>query len=129
MTLMNFDTDLDAKGVVSAVTVVETVAVTHRPSEGRSWLTKPVEQWDWRDLQDYVVHEIETRHGVFPRNSKKEYGIFSSFVSRWGAKAGRIAQYAFDVCEGRWIGAPISVFRFCKNSDPVFAQVIADKLD
>lgn len=131
MTLRNFDTELDVQGVTRTVTtsvrVTETVTATTRPTESRTFLVQ--DEWGWEALRDYVVHEIETRFGAFPRDSKKEYGIFSSFVSRWGASmAQAIARHAFEVCDGRWAGAPVSVTRFCKGSDPFFGAVIADRL-
>lgn len=133
MTLRNFDTDLDLAGVTrltSTVAVTERVEVLPlptRPAEARTHLLSEG-SWDWRACRDYVALEIEQRFGAFPRDPKKESGIFKSFVERWGDQAQAIARYAFEVCEGRWAGAPISINRFCKASDPFFAQPILDKL-
>lgn len=129
MTLRNFDTDLDIQGVTrtTSVRITETVTTTPRPSEGRTFLVQG--EWGWDALRDYVVAEIEARFGAFPRDGKKEYGIFTSFVGRWGSDAAQaIARYAFEVCDGRWAGAPISVTRFCKGSDPFFGAVIAQRI-
>lgn len=109
------------------VKVTESVTIT-RKSESRSHMLKPVEHWGWEEVRDYVVTEIESRFGVFPRDSRKEMGVFKSFCSRHGEAAPIIAQYAFEVCEGWWKGAPISVNRFCKGSDPYFAEVIIQTL-
>jgi hypothetical protein len=134
MTLLNFDTDLDAQGVASMVVrttapvVTETVTVHQQPSQRTQYVAKPEETWAWDDLRDYVVREIEQRFGVFPRDSKKEYGIFHAFCGRWADQAPAIARFAFEVEDGRWAGAPISINRFCKNSDPFFAEVIAKRL-
>lgn len=130
MTLRNFDTELDTMGVARIVTtapVVVTEHVTVRPSERRAYVAK--DEWGWDDLRDYVVAEIEARFGPFPRTSAKEYGIFTAFLNRWGAeRAQAIARHAFEVCDGRWAGAPISINRFCKGSDPFFAEPISQRL-
>jgi hypothetical protein len=130
--MRNFDTELDRQGVTrlvsSAIEVVveESVQVIHRPSQARAFVGK--DTWAWDDLRDYVVASIEERFGPFPRDSRKESGIFKSFLARWGEQARPIAEYAFVVTDGRWGGAPISVNRFCKGSDPYFAEVIAARL-
>ena len=130
--LRNFDTDLDLVGTsrlvktTTEVVIEERLTVTHKPSASRAYLGKS--DWSWDDLRDYVVAQIEERFGPFPRDSRKESGIFKSFLARWEGQAQGIARYAFEVADGRWGGAPISVNRFCKNSDPYFAQVIAERL-
>jgi hypothetical protein len=128
--LMHFDADTTprqtSREVSTAPTVVETVTVTTLPSEARGFLSRDDAQWSWSDLRDYVVHEIERRFGTFPRDAKKEFGIFSRFVKEHGEQAAAIAKYAFEVCDGWWQGAPISVNRFCKGSD--FAAPIKQSL-
>jgi hypothetical protein len=126
--MRNFDTELDTQGVTRLSTTVPRVkeTITARPSDARSHLT--TEDWEWQQLRDYVVGQIEERFGQFPRDAKKEYGIFNSFVTRWGGQASDIAKYAFEVCDGFWRDAPIAMTRFCKNCDPYFADVIAGKL-
>lgn len=92
-------------------------------------------QWSWQELRDYVVTEIETRFGTLTnRNPQHEYGIFSRFVSPpqkggWGARAREIAEYAFDVMDGRWGGRPVSIYLFTKGQDKEFAEVIVARLD
>lgn len=86
------------------------------------------EQWTWQQLRDYVVSQIEAFHGPQPRNPLKEKGIFSAFLDRWGNQAPAIARAAFEVHQGFWHSAPISVNRFCKSSDQYFAQVISERL-
>lgn len=131
--MKNFDTALDLAGVTRMVTttgtqvvVEETVKVIHQPSTSRAYLGKT--EWAWDDLRDYVVAQIEERFGAFPRDSRKESGIFKSFLARWGDQAQTIARYAFEVEDGRWAGAPISVNRFCKGSDPYFAAKIVERV-
>lgn len=129
--MLNIDTELDQQGttrmvVETTVAIEEKVEVVHRRSESRAFVAKT--EWAWDDLRDYVVHNIEERFGPFPRDARKEAGIFKSFLSRWGDQAQGIARYAFETVDGRWAGAPISVNRFCKNSDPYFAAVIAERL-
>lgn len=90
-------------------------------------LTSP-EDWNWDQLRDYVMGQIQAIHGPQVRNPVKEKAIFQGFLNRWGSKSSSIAKFAFDISQGVWQRAPISVNRFTKNSDPFFAQVIADQL-
>ena len=136
--MKNFDTELDRQGVARLVTsaptttrtmtvIEETVTVTRQPSmTSKAYVGKT--DWGWDDLRDYVVGQIEERFGAFPRDSRKEAGIFKSFLSRYPDKAQQIARFAFEVSDGRWKGSPISVNRFCRGSDPYFADVIAERL-
>lgn len=130
--MLNFDTDLDRAGVVRQVKTVSPSGMTetvtaHRPSEARTFLLGDETSWGWREVRDYVVAEIERRGGSFERGPK-EFGIFAAFCGRHGTKAGPIARYAFEVCDGMWRQQPITVNRFCKGSDPFFAEVISERL-
>lgn len=82
----------------------------------------------WRQVRDYVVEQVISYHGRFPRNAAKEAGIFKGFVTRWGDNAMPIARVAFETHRGIWHNAPIRVERFSQNSDPYFASVIAQTL-
>lgn len=120
---------------VPTVTVEETVRMVQeqvviRPQATRTTTHVAIaaEDWGWDQLRDYVVTEIEKVRGVFPRNTITEKSIFVGFLNRWGADAPRIARYAFEVAGGYWRNAPISVNRFCKNSDEYFAKPIAEHL-
>lgn len=129
MALLNLDDDdeVTTTAVVEKVDIIrETVTTTTQPA---THMLAADESWSWRELRDYVVGEIEQRFGAFPRDLLKEKGIFDAFLSRWGTKAARIARYAFESCQGIWRGAPVSVNRFCKASDPYFAAVISDLID
>jgi hypothetical protein len=85
-------------------------------------------QVSWESVRDYVVSSIEARWGRWPRNPITEASTFKGFVNRWGDKAMAIAEFA--VTNGcSWLNAPLSVNRFTKGSDEVFAKVIAEKLD
>ena len=128
--MRNIDTELDLREVTSIVRVSETVKVITQPSsKSMAHVAKPDSEWRWSDLQGYVVHEIERRFGSCARKDPKvEYGIFNSFVSRWGAKAPAIARYVFDVCGGYWGNEPVALTRFCKGSDPYFAVPISERL-
>lgn len=107
-------------------TVTEQVVVRPLTREHRSTdLMVAPEQWEWEQVRDYVVRQIEQYHGPFPRNFKTEHSIFKSFCSRWGQQAGPIAVRAFEEYHGLWRGAPITVNRFCKGSDAYFAAVLA----
>lgn len=94
------------------------------PSQARSVAHLLQEQWDWRALRDYVVSQTELRFGPQPRDPGKEFGVFNRFVNTWGARSEEIARYAYEVCDGIWMGAPITITRFTKGNDPYFAEVI-----
>lgn len=110
-------------------TVTEQVTVTPVASTASSYVMKDDTVWGWSDLRDYVIREIEKRHGPQVRDPKKEASIFKSFMSRWGDQAPGIARAAFGPAhDGMWRNAPISVNRFCKASDEYFAAVLAARL-
>jgi hypothetical protein len=109
--------------------VSETVTVHQFTPAAATHLMRPVEAWTWSELRDYVVGKIIEIHGVFPRNNMKEGAIFKAFCTRWGDDAPAIARYAFESMGGYWKNAPVSVNRFCKGSDPYFAQLIVDHLN
>lgn len=112
----------------SVPVVTERVTVTPIPSSRH--LLQDETQWSWQELRDYVVAEIVRRHGPQPRNGKTEAAIFKSFLSRWpDGQAVRVARAAFEIYEGMWGNAPISVNRFCKHSDPFFATPILTALE
>lgn len=117
---------LQEQPLQTAPVVVERVHVT--PVAGASYLLKDDAQWTWEDLRDYVMGQIEEFHGPQIRNAMKEASIFRSFHSRHGSKSVAIARFAFEQQRGMWQRAPIAVNRFCKGSDPFFADVIAERL-
>ena len=117
-----------ATTTLSTTVVEERVTVTPVASVTRSWLLKEPAEWGWRELRDYVVHEIESRFGPFPRDAVREASIFKSFVSRYGTASAFIAQAAFEIYQGWWANAPISTNRFCKASDKFFGDVILGRL-
>jgi hypothetical protein len=110
--------------VGTASPLVRHTLTVRQPESRATYLTKDSMKWDWADLRSYVVTQIERLHGPFPREEMKELGIFKGFMNRWGTMAGPIAEAAFDVFGGMWKGAPISVQRFCANSDQYFAEEI-----
>lgn len=116
-----------------AVTVTTTAPVIKQqvsvtPVASRSDLLVETAEWSWQELRDYVVSQIEKVSGPFPRDSRKEYGIFNRFLKTYGQDAIAVARYAFEVGEGWWNGAPISINRFAKGSDPYFVLPILDRL-
>lgn len=117
----------EAPVIQERVTIRPLAPVT--PNAKTTHLAVSGDQWGWAELRDYVVSSIEKITGPFPRNETKEMGIFKSFVSRWGSDATPIARYAFETMGGFWKNAPVSVSRFCKASDPYFAQPIVDHLN
>lgn len=119
-----------AKNVIHHTITAPVQTITQTPARGSSktHLTASESEWDWQQLRDYVINQIEAIHGPQPRNPVKEKSIFSSFLKRWGAQAPAIARAAFEVHQGFWHSAPISVNRFCKASDLYFSTVIAERL-
>lgn len=118
--------ELQSRPSEAVEAVRETVRVS--PVAGASYLLKDDSQWTWEDLRDYVMGQIERYHGPQLRNPVKEAAIFKGFLTRHGDKAVAIARFAFEVQRGMWQRAPISANRFCKGSDPYFADVIKGRL-
>lgn len=123
--MQNFPSVLDERGVTRLVlhTAVRSVAAstkTHLLADG--------ERWTWQQLRDYTVAEIESRQGVQAYESPKLIGIFKGFSGRWGDQASAITRYAFEVCDGIWVGRPVTVTNWCKGADPFFATPIAERL-
>lgn len=108
--------------------ITERVSVTVLPSQSRSHMMVEDENWGWEEIRDYVVSEIEARYGAFPRDARKEAGIFKRWVAKYKGDAVAIARYAFEVSDGRWRKAPISINRFCKGSDQWFSDVILERI-
>lgn len=129
--MINFDAlEGQTSVVVRETLVLVAEKVTVKPvAAPAAHLLQSESSWDWRALRDYVVREIELRHGPQPSNSKTEASIFKSFLGRWEGDAVRIAKAAFELYDGMWGNAPISVNRFCKNSDEFFAVKILARLE
>lgn len=106
--------------------VQETIRLT--PVAGAAYLMKDDADWTWEDLRDYVMGQIVAYHGPQLRNPVKEAGIFKGFMARFEGKAVGVVRFAFEQQRGMWQRAPITVTRFCKGSDPYFADVIARRL-
>ncbi len=115
-----------AKKSPATPVVQETVRIT--PVAGAAYLMKPDAEWSWEDLRDYAMGQIVLFHGPQVRNAVKEAATFRGFMARYGDKAVGIARFAFEQQRGMWQRAPISVSRFCRGSDPYFADVIAKRL-
>jgi hypothetical protein len=125
--------DLDFDPIVPLPTPTPAITISddgpRQASSAAAFLAKPRDDWDWGDLRDYVIREIEKRHGPQVREPMKEKAIFGSFIKRHGAaQSVAIAEFAFDLSNGMWQSAPISVNRFCKASDPFFADPIKQRL-
>ena len=113
--------------VTVAPTIVQAVSVEQAPA--RSDLLVDTAQWSWAEFRDYVVAEIIGHFGPFPRDARKEYGIFNRYFTTYGQDGIAVARYAFGpICEGWWGQAPISVNRFAKGSDPYFTIPILQRL-
>ena len=144
--MLNF-TDLDKQLTASkpvqehrdeVPVVQERVTVTPLPAPAPQPETKPgipsfhvppiASTLEWEKLRDYVVERIEAIHGPFPREPRRENTIFMAFYARWEDLALPIARHALEEAGGFWLGAPVSVARFEKASDTVFAMKIAAQL-
>ncbi len=112
--------------VQEAPAVRQTVSVEAIPS--RSDLTSESSQWTWQELRDYVCAQIIQTHGPFPRDAKKEFGIFTRFHKAHGQDGVKVARAAFEIYGGWWNNAPISINRFTKGSDPYFVEPILARL-
>lgn len=109
--------------------VTQEVTVSRADSAETSYLLKPVAQWVWEDLRNYIVTEGEKRFGPQQRNPAKEAGILKAFIGRHGiADAVMVAQAAFEIYEGMWRSAPITVTRFTRNNDAYFAEPILARM-
>jgi hypothetical protein len=137
--MIDFDRIIDSKPAITVTetkiappVVTSTVTVTPKPaslSEKRAYLAKTDDQWDWSDLRDYCIAQMERWHGPQYRDFKKEASIFKAFLSRWpNGQAQRIARFAFESQQGMWRSAPITVNRFCRASDEYFAAIIMSRL-
>jgi hypothetical protein len=120
---MDQQLSLDGVTISQSVTITEHVEI--RPVGYRF---KPDNQWGWEELRDYVVGQVESRFGPFPRDFPKEVSIMKSFTERFGPDAPRIARAAYEVYKGMWGGAPIRISRFSRASDEWFARVILAEL-
>jgi hypothetical protein len=121
--------DFDLFETATPLNVAEPEPITRVGQDAVTHTMKPDAEWDWHDLRDYVMREMEAVHGPQVRNSIKEKAIFSSFITRHGAAtSAAIARFAFGFSKGMWANAPISVNRFCKGSDRFFADPIKQRL-
>lgn len=114
-------------GSVEATTGV-TQSVSVQPVPSRADLATTEAEWAWSELRDYVVAQIVQRFGPFPRDAKKEYGIFHRFLTAYGQDGIEVAKAAFEVYDGWWNNAPISINRFTKGSDEYFVRPILERL-
>lgn len=128
MTMINFRPRVAVAVPAPQPVISETVTATPRPSASATHKLTDEQDWDWSHFRDYVITEIEKAHGPQPRNPKKEKAIFTSFLARYGADAMVIAKQAFEVYKGYWGNGPIAVTRFCKASDPYFADKILERI-
>lgn len=105
----------------------ETVAQM-APTRSRTDLIVETSEWGYQQVRDYVIRSIEEQVGSFPRNMIKETAIFKAFCDRWGDQAVAIARAAVEHHGCWWKNSPLSVNRFCKGSDPYFAEIIAAQI-
>ncbi|MGW7100366.1 hypothetical protein [Streptomyces sp. NPDC054838] len=104
------------------------LTIQQAPAATTDLLDNP-RDWSWQQLRDYVLRAVAERHGPQPpADPARETAIFKSFHGRWRQQAGPIARFVFEQQDGYWRSAPVTATRFCKGSDPYFAQPIAERL-
>ena len=86
------------------------------------------EEWEWQELRDYVVDQIQKNGGSVDTTAVKERAVFKSFMGRY-PNAIQIALSAFETFGGVWKGSPVKIESFCKGSDPYFGDEIARVLE
>lgn len=106
-----------------------TQKVTVTPVQTTTHLLADEAEWTWENLRDYVMAEIEKRHGPQVSDPVRVKATFQGFLKRWGADAVVIAKAAFEIYDGMWANAPITYTRFCKKSDDFFARRILDRIE
>ncbi len=124
--------DLSDDLYTTSVTPPKTTTPVTRPVApiaAASYLLDNPENWTAAQLRDYVMTQIEARHGAQQRDERLEAGTFKGFHARWGRNAGAIAKFAFEQLDGWWRQAPITRTRFTKGNDPFFACVLAQRLN
>lgn len=136
-TMRHYDSEVDTPIATQVTTgplmteqVTVRIAPRSQPTSG-AYRLKAATDWTWRDLRDYLAHEIGRRHGTdaLSDNPAKEAGILKGFMNRWGTEgAVEIARYAVEICDARWKRCPLYIERFTVAQDHVFAGVIAERL-
>lgn len=122
--MRNFPSVLDEAGVPRLV--VTTAVRTGAGS--KQHLLRGDEQWGWQETRDYVMEQIQLRQGPQAWEGHKLIGIFKGFASRWGAETPAICRYVFEVCDGIWMGRPVTVTSWCKGADHFFAEAITERI-
>ncbi len=92
----------------------------------KTYLLKADEDWDWRDLRNFVENSYKKHETAYIPSPEREAAIFKAFMKRWpDGKAVKIARYACK--DGVWWGRPVTPLNFRKDFDSEFAEPI-DKL-
>lgn len=129
--MRNFDSVLDQAGTARLVIREEIKVTPTAPARGpvsRTDLLASPTSWTWKQLRDYTVTQIEQRFGRVDLDPVRLASIFKSFQARHGERSAAIAIHAFENLDGYWLNQPVTVFRFCKGSDPFFADAIIEQL-
>ena len=78
--------------------------------------------WTAADVQAYICEEIERIHGPQLPGSDAA-AVLGAFCDRFGIPAAvRIARAAFEVYNGMWRNAPVTIRRFTAAHDDFFAR-------
>jgi hypothetical protein len=124
-------TPAPAPTVTSAPPAVRSTITATKVQSSTHLLVEP-SAWSWEQLRDYVVSRLESipDHPGVRRDPVREKAIFSGFLKRYGARAVEIARFALETQQtpGWWHSAPIQPTRFCRGSDPYFAEAILAQL-
>lgn len=111
-----------------APTIVQRVTIEQVPA--RTDLLVDSAGWGWEEFRDYVVAKVIGHFGAFPRDSRKEFGIFKRYYGTYGQDGIRVTDFAFGpICDGWWANAPVSINRYCKASDQYFTEPILARLN
>lgn len=93
----------------------------------KGYLLKDDLDWDWKDLRDFVLDEMEQRGIEVEEEPTKVASIFKAFFKRWDLKGIAIARNIFEVRDGQWYNHPISVNNFCAGQDAYFSKPVFEQ--
>lgn len=107
-------------------TAVPAITLTLAPlsPDQAARMARPAGEWTVGDVCAYVTEEMARIHGAqLPGGDPEE--ILASFCERRGIpQAALIARTAFEIYNGMWYGAPITIKRFTEGHDSFFSDPI-----
>ena len=95
----------------------------------KTYLLKADEDWDWRDLRDFVEDSYKSLPNNYACFPERESAIFKAFLRRYpDGKAVQIARYACKTLNGIWLGYAVTPISFRRDNDDKFANPILQLL-